>query len=83
MRTQSPAEPHASLRSRLTDHHDIAARVALLRADGHGELSIWRYFLDSFVVDLDALSLIMAELFGRKDASGAMPAAALGYREAA
>jgi hypothetical protein len=87
MRPPPLVEPLASLRSRLTDHCSIAARATHLRAAGHGELVIWRYFLESYVVDLDTLSLIMAELFGHGSAGDAtpeyLPAEAFGYPEAA
>ena len=78
MNSPYPAEPHTVLRPPLTDRDVIAATAAQLRAEGRGELGIWRHFLDRFVVDLDALSLIMDELFGDGDEGEA-----LDYREAA
>jgi hypothetical protein len=86
MRPQDLVEPLALLRSRLTDHRTIAARATHLRIAGHGKLAIWRYFLDSYVVDLDTLSLIMAELFGHGCAGDETPrdaAEAFAYPEAA
>ena len=50
-------------------------------------LAVWRYFLETFVVDLDALSLIITELFGASpgdaEPGSTVPALALAYREAA
>jgi hypothetical protein len=66
MRQLSSASQQADgLRKRLTDPGTIATAVELLREAGYTELAIWRHFVDAFAVDLDALSLIMKELFGK------------------
>jgi hypothetical protein len=59
----SASQQHEGLRTRLTDPVMIATAAELLRQAGYTELAIWRHFLDAFTVDLDALSLIMRELF--------------------
>jgi hypothetical protein len=59
----SASQQHDGLRTRLTDPVMIATAAELLRQAGYTELAIWRHFLDAFAVDLDALSLIMRELF--------------------
>jgi hypothetical protein len=64
------SEQQDGLRTRLTDPATIASAVKLLRQAGYTELAIWRHFLDAFAVDLDMLSLIMKELFGKPRASG-------------
>jgi hypothetical protein len=56
-------EPRSGLRVRLTDCMTIAQEVATLQAAGQTELAVWRHFLEGFIVDLDALALIIAELF--------------------
>ena len=65
MRQLSLAQQANGLRKRLTDPGTIATAVELLREAGYPELAIWRHFVDAFAVDLDALSLIMKELFGK------------------
>jgi hypothetical protein len=65
MRQLSLAQKTDGLRKRLTDPGTIARAVELLRQAGYTELAIWRHFVDAFAVDLDALSLIMKELFGK------------------
>ncbi|MBV8767735.1 MAG: hypothetical protein JO357_11625 [Hyphomicrobiales bacterium] len=65
MRQESFAPSHQNgVRTRLTDPSTIATAAKLMREAGYTELAIWRHFIDAFAVDLDALSLIMAELFG-------------------
>ncbi|MBV8765549.1 MAG: hypothetical protein JOZ66_11600 [Hyphomicrobiales bacterium] len=59
------SEEEDGLRRRLTDPVRIAKAVKLLREAGYTELAIWRHFIDAFAVDLDALSHIMKELFGK------------------
>ena len=56
-------EERSGLLIRLTDFALIAAEVDWLRSEGYTELAVWRHFLEHFVVDLDALSLIIAKLF--------------------
>jgi hypothetical protein len=60
----SPASEPSGLRARLTDPAAIAAAAELLREAGYTEVAVWRHFIEAFAVDLDALSLIMRELFG-------------------
>jgi hypothetical protein len=64
------------VRKRLTDPETIATAVELLREAGYPELAIWRHFIDAFAVDLDALALIMKELFGKARADGELRPAA-------
>ena len=59
------SEGEDGLRRRLTDPARIAKAVNLLRGAGYTEVAIWRHFIDAFAVDLDALSHIMRELFGK------------------
>jgi len=81
------ADEGSGLLVNLTDHAVIAAEVKWLRAEGHGELAVWRHFLEHFVVDLDALSRSIAMLFGTlRDGDVPHPAAdqaAIVYRQAA
>jgi hypothetical protein len=63
MQIRVRADERPSLLISLTDCATIAAEVDWLRAQGHTKLAVWRHFLEHFVVDLDALSLIIAELF--------------------
>ena len=65
MRQLSLPSQQDGVRKRLTDPETIATAVELLREAGYTELAIWRHFIDAFAVDLDALSLIMKELFGK------------------
>ena len=75
MRHLSLAQQANGLRTRLTDPGTIATAVELLREAGYPELAIWRHFVDAFAVDLDALALIMKELFGTPRSQGpAQPA---------
>jgi hypothetical protein len=64
--------PHRPLIS-LTDPHVIATEVKWLRSEGYSELAVWRHFLQHFVVDLDALSLIIAKLFAGPESRGITP----------
>jgi hypothetical protein len=83
----SVASQRNGLRIRLTDLLAIATEVGALQAAGYNELAIWRHFLDAFIVDLDALSLIIAELFGAASEENTAHAAASAqfvvHREAA
>jgi hypothetical protein len=65
MRQLSLPSQQDGVRKRLTDPETIATAVELLREAGYTELAIWRYFIEAFAVDLDALSLILKELFGK------------------
>ena len=65
MRQLSLPSQQDGVRKRLTDPETIATAVELLREAGYTELAIWRHFIDAFAVDLDALSLILKELFGK------------------
>ncbi len=79
MRQISTAHRPDGLRKRLTDLGTIATAVELLRQAGYPEVAIWRHFVEDFVVDLDALSLIMKELFGSaQDERRARPVNSLG-----
>jgi|ERR1700722_11922918 hypothetical protein len=64
MRQLSLPSQQDGVRKRLTDPETIVTAVELLREAGYTELAIWRHFIDAFAVDLDALSLILKELFG-------------------
>ncbi|MFI5013198.1 MAG: hypothetical protein ACHQAY_12715 [Hyphomicrobiales bacterium] len=81
------ARRSTELRARLTDIVVIATQAESLRVAGYTELAIWRHFLEAFIVDLDALSLIIAELFGKRQADGepgpAASAQGFGYHQAA
>jgi|HubBroStandDraft_6_1064221.scaffolds.fasta_scaffold176145_2 hypothetical protein len=68
MRQLSLPSQQDGVRKRLTDPETIATAVELLREAGYTELAIWRYFIEAFAVDLDALSLILKELFGKAHA---------------
>jgi hypothetical protein len=68
MRQLSLASQQDGVRKRLTDPATIVTAVELLREAGYTELAIWRHFIDAFAVDLDALSLILKELFGKAHA---------------
>ncbi|MBV9569534.1 MAG: hypothetical protein JO172_15500 [Hyphomicrobiales bacterium] len=59
------------VRTRLTDPTTISTAAKLMREAGYTELAMWRHFIDAFAVDLDALSLIMKELFSSAGAKGA------------
>ena len=91
MRDLQSSPDLSGLRLRLTDCGVIATEVDRLRAAGYSAPAVWRYFLDAFIIDLDALSLIMAELYGnlpspevaRPAAPAERPAAALWHRRQA
>jgi hypothetical protein len=87
MRPIPCAKEHPGLLARLTDHALIAAEARWLRAEGYTELAMWRHFLERFAVDLDALSLIIGEMFGPSasdaEARPAADAREFEYREAA
>ena len=67
MRHQHRDEERSAFPISLTDCTTIAAEVDWLQAQGYSELTVWRHFLEHFVVDLDALSLIIATLFGHAE----------------
>ncbi|MBV8961495.1 MAG: hypothetical protein JOY97_00200 [Hyphomicrobiales bacterium] len=72
MRQEFLTSPYKNgVRTRLTDPAMIATAAKLMREAGYAELVIWRHFIDAFAVDLDALSVIMTEIFGQQGANGA------------
>ena len=87
MRHISSAKERFGLLVCLTDHAVIAAEVGSLQAKGYTELAVWRYFLEGFIVDLDALSLIITQLYGAlpsdREPRPTVPKRTIGYREAA
>ncbi|MFI4996555.1 MAG: hypothetical protein ACHQAQ_12325 [Hyphomicrobiales bacterium] len=74
------AKEHPGLLISLTNCGVIAAEVQWLQSQGYTKLAIWRHFLEHFVVDLDALSLIIGEMFG-PSAGDAEPRPAADARE--
>jgi hypothetical protein len=64
MRHSPGTEERSGFLISLTEPRIITAEVRWLQAQGHTELAVWRHFLEHFVVDLDALALIIAKLFG-------------------
>jgi hypothetical protein len=65
MRHSTRTEERSGPLISLTNPAVIAAEVRWLQAQGQSELAVWRHFLEHFVVDLDALALIIGKLFGR------------------
>jgi hypothetical protein len=65
MRHSTRTEERSGPLISLTDFAVIASEVRWLQDQGYTELAIWRHFLEHFVIDLDALALIIAKLFGR------------------
>jgi hypothetical protein len=63
MRNAPRDEERPGLLISLTNCGVIAAEVQWLQSQGYTKLAVWRHFLEHFVVDLDALSLIIAKLF--------------------
>ena len=56
MQSLPPPPERTEQRSRVTDASEISVKVQMMRASGHPEVAIWRYLLDTFVIDLDALA---------------------------